>query len=136
MCGSAYLQLQVKSCVAWWTVKGEAPKCTARTFLGATDGGPSVLGLCNLSPVVSRRSVWQGPGFRWHEAIYTVLSCSSPERSGEVWEEASASATASLTSQLSFYEGEGVSFSKTEIHRGGALGLLTHLRSACQSPPT
>lgn len=57
------------------------------------------------SPVISRHSSWQGPGFRWHEAIYSGgmgVSSFPPERSGEVWEEASASA--SLTSQLSFNE--------------------------------
>lgn len=43
----------------------------------------------------------------------------SPERSRAAWEEAKASA--SLMSQLSF--SESVSFSKTEIHRGGAFGL-------------
>lgn len=113
----------MKSCAAWWAVKGEAPECTARTLLVAADGGPSVPGLCNLSPVISRHPVWRGPGFRWREAIYKVLSYSAPERSSEVWEEASTSASASLSSQLSFTE--GVSFSKPEIHRGGALGLLT-----------
>lgn len=72
----------------------------ARTFLGPADGEPSVLGLCNLLPVISRHSVWQGPGFRWHEVMNMVLSYFPSERSGEVWKEANASA--SLTSQLSF----------------------------------
>lgn len=48
-----------------------------------------------------------------------VLSYFPPERSSEVWEEASAST--SLISQLFF--SEGVSFSEAEIHRGRAFGL-------------
>lgn len=82
--------------------KERPPKCMARKFLGAPDGGQSVLGLCNcvichqlsLGILCGRAQV--SGGMR----LCTWFSYFPPERSGEVWEEANASA--SLVSQLSF----------------------------------
>lgn len=47
----------------------------ARPYLGAIESGPFGLGLQNLSRQLSVGiSTWQGPDFRWQEAVYMGLS--------------------------------------------------------------